>query len=272
MKKFPFRAVISDLDGTLLNAHHQIGDFTIDTLNKLEKLGIDIMIATGRNHIDVSSIFTKIGAKNAVMITSNGARSYDLAGNLLYANNLPQEIAFDIMNLPIDSNNVCLNSYQGEGWFINKDIPTLRQYHQDSGFMYNVVDFKKHHGHHTEKIFFIGKTLEHLLPIEQTLKSKYGDKITVVYSTPQCLEVMNQNVSKATTLAAIVATRDYSLSDCIAFGDGLNDEEMLKAVGKGHIMENADPRLKIACAELTQIGDHKHEAVASYLRATFGVY
>lgn len=33
----PFRAIISDLDGTLLNANHKIGDFTIDTLEQLSK-------------------------------------------------------------------------------------------------------------------------------------------------------------------------------------------------------------------------------------------
>ncbi len=33
----PFRAIISNLDGTLLNANHKIGDFTIDTLEQLSK-------------------------------------------------------------------------------------------------------------------------------------------------------------------------------------------------------------------------------------------
>ena len=33
----PFQLVASDLDGTLLNGQHVIGDFTIDTLRKLEQ-------------------------------------------------------------------------------------------------------------------------------------------------------------------------------------------------------------------------------------------
>ena len=37
MQQLPFKAVVSDLDGTLLNANHAIGDFTIEILNKLEQ-------------------------------------------------------------------------------------------------------------------------------------------------------------------------------------------------------------------------------------------
>ena len=37
MQQLPFKAVVSDLDGTLLNTNHVIGEFTIDVLNKLEQ-------------------------------------------------------------------------------------------------------------------------------------------------------------------------------------------------------------------------------------------
>lgn len=272
MQQLPFRAIVSDLDGTLLNANHVIGDFTIETLEKLAEKNVDIILATGRNHTDVSSILGKVNINQAVMITSNGARVHDLQGRLLFANNLPENIAFSIMNLPFDTKRVCVNSYQDEGWFINVDVPNLRKYHQDSGFMYDVVDFSRHHGRGTEKVFFIAKAPEDLVALEQRIASEFGDKISMTYSTPVCLEVMNKNVSKATALHQVLSLRDYDEKQCIAFGDGMNDVEMLMGVGKGCVMQNADPRLKQACLQLEQIGSHAHESVASYLRATFGVY
>lgn len=39
-----FQAVVSDLDGTLLNADHTISQFTIETLNKLAHNGTDIFL------------------------------------------------------------------------------------------------------------------------------------------------------------------------------------------------------------------------------------
>ena len=70
----PFRAMVSDLDGTLLTPEHLVGDLTIDTLRALEQKGVDIILATGRNHSEVSSILGKIGAGRADMITGKGAR------------------------------------------------------------------------------------------------------------------------------------------------------------------------------------------------------
>lgn len=56
----PFKAIISDLDGTLLNAEHKIGDFTIQTLSELSQKGVDVYIATGRNLPDVQHIIRKV--------------------------------------------------------------------------------------------------------------------------------------------------------------------------------------------------------------------
>ena len=65
---------------------------------------------------------------------------------------------------------------------------------------------------------------------------------------------MNKNVSKGDALAHLLENRNYGLKDCIAFGDGQNDVEMLSLAGKGYVMANADPRLKEACPELEEIG------------------
>ena len=271
MHTLPFRAVVSDMDGTLLNANHVVGDFTISTLEKLAQRGIDIVLATGRGYTDVSSILNKMQIEKAAMITSNGAQIHDLQGNLLYSNYLPEDIAFEIMNIEFDHSRVCLNTYQHNDWFINIDVPQMRKYHKDSGFMYEVVDFKQHYGRDTEKVFFIARDPKDLVEVERELRDRFGNFTSITYSTPQCLEVMNKNVSKAAALAHLIEKRDYDLAHCIAFGDGMNDIEMLTEVGKGCIMGNADPRLKAALPDFEQIGLNKDEAVASYLRAIFGI-
>lgn len=267
----PFRAMVSDLDGTLLNSHHVVGDFTINTLNALEQQGVDIILATGRNHTDVSSILGKIGAERAVMITSNGARVRDLHGNLLYSNSLPEALVLELYKTPFDPERVMMNTYQDDGWFAGKDVPEMRKYHQDSGFDYQVVDFAAHHGRGTEKVFFIGKTPEDLVEVEAYLRAKFGDVATIVYSALCCLEVMNKNVSKGDALKHVLESRDYGLEDCIAFGDGMNDVEMLSWAGKGCIMQDADVRLKAACPQLEVIGPNSEESVARYLRKQFGI-
>lgn len=268
----PFRAIISDLDGTLLNQQHKIGEFTQSTLQKLAEMGVDIFFATGRNLPDVQHLVRKLNLPHVTLVTSNGARANNLAGDCFVNHYLPEAIAFDLLtNIPFDPVNVCVNSYQGDDWFINVDVPALKAFHSESGFCYQVVDFKQHHGKQAEKIFFIGRNPEVLLSVEQAIRQKYAGQVQITYSTPQCLEVMAKGVCKAQTLADLVAERGYRLTECIAFGDGMNDLEMLSQVGKGCIMGNADPRLKQALPHNEMIGDHKHQSVASYLRAVFGV-
>ena len=44
-----FKAVVTDLDGTLLNAEHKVSEFTRETVHLLLQKGIKFYIATGRN-------------------------------------------------------------------------------------------------------------------------------------------------------------------------------------------------------------------------------
>ncbi len=107
------------------------------------------------------------------------------------------------------------------------------------------------------------------MPIEQKIRAQYGDQVYMVYSTPQCLEVMNKGVSKANALEELTERRGYTLKDCLVFGDGMNDFEMLKQAGKGCVMGNADPRLKKALPNNEVIGFNKDEAVARYIQEVF---
>ncbi len=269
MTKQLFSAVISDLDGTLLDSKHQLNEETAKTLQQLEQKGIDIVLASGRNYADMVLIAQKAGLQNAVLITSNGAMTYDLQDNILNADYIDENIAFELMQIPFDTDTTCLNTYQDKGWYINVDLPILRQYHQDSNFTYEVIDFSKHHGKNVEKVFFIAKATDDLKPIENIVNEKFGNTVSMTYSSLACLDIMSKGVSKGSALTQLLTKRDYQLSDCIAFGDGLNDKEMLESVGKGCVMQNADKRLVELVPELERIGSHSDLAVMHYLRQLF---
>ncbi|MGC7976842.1 HAD hydrolase family protein, partial [Salmonella enterica] len=56
-----------------------------------------------------------------------------------------------------------------------------------------------------------------------------------------------------------------SLADCMAFGDAMNDREMLGSVGRGLIMGNAMPQLIAALPHLSVIGHCGNQAVSHFL-------
>ncbi|MDQ6568689.1 MAG: HAD-IIB family hydrolase, partial [Haemophilus parahaemolyticus] len=113
---FPFKAIISDLDGTLLNAEHKIGDFTIQTLSELSQKGVDVYIATGRNLPDVQHIIRKVNVDEAMLVTSNGARANVLSGEGVLNHHLPEDLAVELKQVEFAPSRICLNTYQGDEW------------------------------------------------------------------------------------------------------------------------------------------------------------
>lgn len=104
------------------------------------------------------------------------------------------------------------------------------------------------------------------MDLQQRIQARWQDKVNVTFSLRSCLEVMAGSVSKGEALKQVAALHGYTPSDSIAFGDGMNDKEMLTMAGKGCIMENAHQLLKDALPQMEVIGSNSDDAVARYLR------
>jgi hypothetical protein len=76
---------------------------------------------------------------------------------------------------------------------------------------------------------------------------------------------MAPGVSKGAALKAVAESRGLSLENCIAFGDGMNDLEVLTMAQKGLLMETAHEKVKAALPDTEQIGSNEDDAVAHYL-------
>ena len=68
-----YKMVVLDLDGTLLNDEKTISDKNAHILKELHKLGIHIVIATGRNYYMAKSLLEKIEITEPVILANNGA-------------------------------------------------------------------------------------------------------------------------------------------------------------------------------------------------------
>lgn len=78
-----FKAVVSNLDGTLLNAEHKVSEFTRETVELLLKKGIKFYIATGRNYLGAKEAMDELGVK-VPLITSHGSVAFDENGNEIF--------------------------------------------------------------------------------------------------------------------------------------------------------------------------------------------
>ena len=79
------------------------------------------------------------------------------------------------------------------------------------------------------------------------LRAQLGDEADLCFSAYDCLEVLPLGCNKGTALDRLSRHLGLTMADCMAFGDAMNDKEMLGAVGHGVVMGNALPQLKSRC-------------------------
>jgi hydroxymethylpyrimidine pyrophosphatase-like HAD family hydrolase len=60
------------------------------------------------------------------------------------------------------------------------------------------------------------------------------------------IEINSARAGKGNALRALCEKLDLDTSESVAFGDGLNDADMLRAAGRGCAMQNAVPAVKEA--------------------------
>ncbi|EGU41761.1 MULTISPECIES: Cof-type HAD-IIB family hydrolase [Vibrio] len=260
------KIVASDLDGTLLAPNHQLSDFTKLTLKKLHEQGYTFIFATGRHHVDVAGI-RQIAGIPAYMITSNGARVHDQNDQLMYSQNVPQELVQPVIDIVRQDPNIFIHMYQNEDWLLDREDEMLAKFHSESGFSYKRFEADNAPSDGIAKVFFTHpeQDHEHLVTFEQKLKEAFGDKLNVAFSTPWCLEVMAAEVSKGHALDAVAKSLNLTLDNCVAFGDGMNDAEMLAMAGKGLIMGTSHEKVMQALPDNEVIGSNADDAVAHYL-------
>ncbi|CAK1962780.1 Cof-type HAD-IIB family hydrolase [Vibrio crassostreae] len=260
------KIVASDLDGTLLAPNHQLSDFTKLTLKKLHDQGYTFIFATGRHHVDVAGI-RDIAGIPAYMITSNGARVHDQNDQLMYSQNVPQDLVQPVIDVVRQDPNIFIHMYQNEDWLLDREDEMLAKFHSESGFSYKCFEADNAPSEGIAKVFFTHPEQDHeyLVTFEQKLRDMFGDKLNIAFSTPWCLEVMAAEVSKGHALDAVAKSLNLILDNCIAFGDGMNDAEMLAMAGKGLIMGTSHEKVMKALPDNEVIGSNADDAVAHYL-------
>jgi len=262
-----YAAIASDLDGTLLDAQQTINALTADTLRAAAARGIHLIIATGRHVRDVRRLTAPLDLPIS-MITSNGARVHGSDGSLLQATDLapsqvqqlvqPDLARGSLMSLYLDEGRLsCVH----EGYLLREGDPELGTRHDD---------LSGHDGVGVAKVLYTGHP-DTLAEIEARIRQRLGEQVAVTYSQPDYLEVMAAGVNKGQALTRLLRRRGIALAQCAAFGDGLNDVEMLQAVGHPFRMANANPKLHALLPAVPQAGHHDQAGVAQQIRRALGL-
>ncbi|WP_320046320.1 Cof-type HAD-IIB family hydrolase [uncultured Ilyobacter sp.] len=239
--KNKIKIVAIDLDGTLLNSHHEVSPKNVDVLKKLEKNGVKVVITTGRAYEATIKFYKEIGL-NGEVICYNGAVVYDKDHNPVWKNILDHETGLELVKVG-EKFNTYHHGFIDNKWVLPEMTDIAVKYKERTGLTETLVDFHQLENIAFTKMMYIGEN-EILMDIYNVLDDKFGDQLYKAFSNPMFLEIMHRDSSKAKALSYLLEKSNLTSDNLLAMGDGYNDFEMLSMAGIGVIMENAPEELK----------------------------
>ena len=269
------KAVFSDLDGTLYNSKHTVSNRTFKAITALQAKGVPFIMATGRPFPDVFANLETTGLKPDFIITSNGSRVHDVNHDLVFQCNLNTEAVCRIFQLSprltddgvVDAaappRKLYYNVNCNDRWFTNECLPAVRAAFHPS-FLYEQVDPMictpaSLEGTHS---VWVRGAHEDLQCVKKFIEREFGGVVGCTFALPIILDVFPVGMNKAVAMARVCEKLGVACSETIAFGDGMNDVQMLRAAGRGFVMANAAPMVKKAAANVPIIHGNDEEGVA----------
>lgn len=265
-----YKMVISDLDGTLLNSQHKISDYTTDIIKKLSERKIIFVIATGRHYEDAKYFFNQI-EKGKYLISGNGSFIHNEFGEEMGRKSISKEVVKKILELKIEEG-TSRSIYIGKEWYTDKMVNDYIEFHKESKFAPKISFLNDFVDKDIEKIFFIHKNKSVIENLEKKLyELGLNKEVNIATSQPTCLELMDKSVNKGEALKSLLKYEKIHTDEVVAFGDALNDKEMLELVGKGIIMGNGDRKLQELLPNCEVIGTCDKDSEAKYLQEFFEI-
>lgn len=269
-----YRLIALDLDGTLLRSDKTISPLTKEVLKKAQDKGFYIVVATGRHPYSAQRYLEQLDALNekSCAIVFNGACEVSIDAYI----KAHSEIDFPVLNAEcalgpeireitaLAHENGCkVHAYSRDRGLLIEDHNPYSKREIDHGQVsFTEVDFTKVKDEERFfKILIVGpkEQIDYVRPI---VGDRFSKRFAVMRSDPNFLEFIPGPSSKGTALKALAKSLGVDLSECVAFGDAENDEEMLKNAGLGIAMGNADPGAKEACDIVTLSNDEDGIAIA----------
>lgn len=253
------RLIATDLDGTLLTSASDVSARTRAALDAARARSIHVVPVTARQPIGLRAIADGAGF-DGWALCSNGAYATHLTdGRMLFAEELPAETIRTLAEALRASIPGLLFASVREGGetFVAQhgyaEVADLADHKRDPKTM-GGVDLE--HVLAAPSLKFVIRHPE-LAPsvLFDTLRDLGLTGFEATLSGAPFVEVMAEGVTKASGLARLCEHLEVDRADVIAFGDALNDVEMLRWAGHGVAMETADDVVRDAADEVTTSND-----------------
>lgn len=237
------KIIFSDMDGTLLTSENKLPDGFDEMMSELKNRGVIFSPASGRQYFSLLLSFEKY--RNEFLFLAENGTLVMHKGKEIFSSPIGFDAAKKVLAVSENFENVL------RVWCGKKDAYILRE--QDSPEFH--AELKKYYTHagyvdsfdeiddEPLKVSFFDPTANSKKIIYDHFAQFY-DTLQVVLSSDYWVDVMSPSISKGVAVKNIQRVMNFKPEECAAFGDYLNDCEMLQAVGYSFAMANAHPDVK----------------------------
>lgn len=252
------KALVLDIDGTLTNSKKEITSVTKQAIQDLMTRGHKVILASGRPTPGMRRYEEELELEKygGYLLSFNGARVVECrTGEVVYQKLLPLTLVPGFYGFA-KRNGCGLITYLGSQ-VISAFSPDkyVEIEARINGLPVRVVpDFPNFVDFDINKCLMTAEP-ERAEELEKELKEKYGHVASIYRSEPYFIEIMPQDVDKATSLDRMLSAIGVKREDTVCCGDGFNDISMIKYAGVGVAMGNAQQAVKDAADYITAAND-----------------
>ncbi|WP_079709245.1 HAD family hydrolase [Paraliobacillus ryukyuensis] len=232
-----YKALFLDIDGTILLPSHTIQPSTIEAVKQVKTKGIEVFLATGRPLHEIDWIAKVLDVHS--YIGYNGAYA-SIKNDVIVNKAIPKQVVDHYYHVSKKL------GHEMVLYTADKNLFTSLQAKMVQDFI-GYFDLKKNdlfEPNRTQAILGItimGATREDL-KLYETKEPIYFSQVNVEGLTDN-YDVIRKNVNKGSAIQQVLESLSIPTESAIAFGDGMNDKQMLQVVGESFAMGNAHPEL-----------------------------
>ncbi len=243
------KAIITDLDRTLLRTDKTVSEYTYTILKKCHDRGIFLMAATARPERAMLSYHNQIGFE--AITTLNGARII-LPHHNIIENGIKPSSAECILKKVIEIPDIVLSLETGNGIFSN--VPILE---------WNATVFNEFPALPTESIIFKILLSSEENNLQQEVKMALTPDTYMTVAEGKLIQIMSTASTKWNGIKTMLDAVGVGQDEAVYFGDDIDDIESIKNCGVGVAVSNAIDEVLDVADFITESNDM--DGVARYI-------
>jgi len=248
--------IASDMDGTLLDSQKRLPEELESVVRALKQRGVRFIVASGRQAATLRRDLGEL-AQDMILFAENG--TVVMEGNeRLFVSPMEKADVRRVIEKARGMEGVHVVLCRSNVAMIEEHAPeefqrNVEMYYESSQVVPDLLAVCDQFDDVCKvALYDEGDAEHHEYPV---LKEQFEESLSVLLSGYSWVDLMRPGVNKGSAMRRFQELKGVLPEECMAFGDYLNDKEMLQAVAESYAMENALDEVKAVCKYVAPSND-----------------